>query len=77
MRYAALVLFAVLLLPASLPGLDWECTFTVSAATTPPGKPKRCCTPSAINALTSSSDPVIFIFVLLKKRAVSQEGKRL
>jgi methyl-accepting chemotaxis protein len=43
-RRLALAAFAVLLLPAALPGLDWECAFTLSAATTPPAGPWKPCT---------------------------------
>jgi methyl-accepting chemotaxis protein len=62
MKHAALVVFAVLLLPASLAGLDWECTFTVSAATTPPDGPwKPCTVPGRLDSYAGAPEGYLWL----------------
>jgi len=62
MKHAALLVFAVLLLPVSLPGLDWECAFTLSAATTPPDGPwKPCTVPGRLDSYAEAPDGYIWL----------------
>ncbi len=62
MKPAALMVLAALLLPVSLPGLDWECAFTVSAATTPPEGPwKPCTVPGRLDSYAGADEGYIWL----------------